>query len=205
MTHADLVQRAAYWLRNSQRCHVVLTERGAGGEIPDAIGWGHSALIVECKVSRVDFFADLKKPHRSVGMGHRRYYLTPPQLLTIKELPSEWGLLEAHPRCIRTVVAATVRAERHLANELRLVLSELSRYQHYGITYPKVTVDGWAYGDWEVGEIGRMAQQATSRRLDNAAYELARAAGHAAVAGGWLRVEDEAVEGKGETCIDSQQ
>jgi hypothetical protein len=39
-THAQLVQRAALWLRNNERCRVVLTEQTTGsGEIPDALGW----------------------------------------------------------------------------------------------------------------------------------------------------------------------
>lgn len=109
--HDWLVSRAVRWLRGSRKCGVVLAEViGAGFEQPDAIGWksaGLHSVLVECKVSRADFRADLKKPHRvnpGMGMGQERYYLTPRGLLDPGEIPEGWGLLEVRGQRIKTVV-----------------------------------------------------------------------------------------------------
>lgn len=98
MTHAELVQRAARWLR-SQGYKVVFTEMTTGaGERPDAIGFnshGNSCLI-ECKTSHADFIGDKEKSFRrnkTRGMGQFRYYLCRKDLIAAKELPEGWGLL----------------------------------------------------------------------------------------------------------------
>ena len=90
LTHAEIVTRAARWLRNGAkipdyklcrrdrqiRCAVVLTEfvGGGGSEIPDAIGWaygGRTSVLVEAKASRADFLGRPKKvspnPPRTLG------------------------------------------------------------------------------------------------------------------------------------------
>lgn len=109
-THAELVERAVRWLHNTRKCAVVASERIATmcDESPDAIGWtarGHS-ILVECKVSMSDVYADKAKRSRviaSVGMGRERYYLTPPGLVpSTYQLADGWGLLEALPTRLRT-------------------------------------------------------------------------------------------------------
>lgn len=99
MTHAELVKCAARWLRSSG-CGIVLTELNtAAGEIPDAIGWSRGfSVLVECKASRADFCADIRKPEREfpeTGMGDWRFYLSPPGVLLPADMPSGWGLLYA--------------------------------------------------------------------------------------------------------------
>lgn len=108
MTHAELVERAERWLRNTKKCGVVLTERGAHGthEIPDAIGWrlGFWSILVECKTSRSDFHRDRKKLSRrnpDMGPGQIRYYMAPEGLLQPEEIPDGWGLLEIRGRTVR--------------------------------------------------------------------------------------------------------
>ena len=99
MTHAQLVERAVRWLR-SYRCGVVLSEQACvSGEMPDAIGWKQAchSVLVECKVTRADFLADRAKPWRQKpekGVGSERFYLIPPELVKVEELPAGWGLLE---------------------------------------------------------------------------------------------------------------
>lgn len=104
MTHAELVERAAKWLRNTRRCGVVLTEAGGGWEIPDAIGWrvgGRFSVLVECKASRADFLRDAKKAHRlhgdTMGVGRERVYMAPAGMLRADEIPAGWGLVEIGP------------------------------------------------------------------------------------------------------------
>lgn len=111
MTHAELVARAERWLRNSKKCGVVFAERRTttGHEVPDAIGWrfGVLSILVECKANRVDFLRDAKKFFRKnpeMGMGQRRYYMTPRGLVRPNEVPEGWGLLEAYGKVVRTIV-----------------------------------------------------------------------------------------------------
>jgi hypothetical protein len=140
LTHAELVTRAARWLSGSRKCVTVLTECSAQvlEEAPDAIGWtcrGHSVLV-ECKTSVSDFYADRTKPSRrrpEFMMGAQRYYLTTPGLLCGRELPEGWGLLEVHPRGDGTIVKVIVEtkgeqfARSRQSSELALLAAELRR------------------------------------------------------------------------------
>jgi hypothetical protein len=136
MTHAQLVEKAVEWLR-AYRCGIVLSEQACvSGEMPDAIGWkraSHSVLI-ECKLSRADFLADRGKPFRQkqeLGLGCERFYLTPPGLLQIKELPAGWGLLEIRKRKVEVLhrSARDLRTASGLAYEMNLLLASLRRVE----------------------------------------------------------------------------
>jgi hypothetical protein len=97
--HSTLVAVGVRWL--SRQCSVVLYEFAtAAGENPDVIGWaaGAGSVLIECKMSRSDFLKDAEKTVRKnqrVGMGQRRFYLCPPDLIQVKDLPAKWGLLWA--------------------------------------------------------------------------------------------------------------
>lgn len=144
MTHADLVKRAASWLRRTKGCGVVLTEHTTGEEFPDAIGYRRGgSIMVECKVSRSDFFADQKKPSRQRGQAERPawqcWYLTPPGLLKPDELQPWWGLLEAGDRLVRVVKAPNTemawddRDPSVLRHDVRRLYQEVRRYQAQGL------------------------------------------------------------------------
>lgn len=111
MTHDDLVERAARWLKNSRKCCVVTTETESAGtvEIPDAVGWHRNgtSTLIECKVNRSDFTGDRhrrdgggkvsgRRRRRGYGgIGTRRYYMAPKGLITACDaLPWGWGRLE---------------------------------------------------------------------------------------------------------------
>lgn len=136
MTHAQLVERAVRWLR-SYRCGVVLSEQAcASGEMPDAIGWKRAchSVLVECKVTRADFLADRGKPFRlkpEQGVGSERFYLTPPALVKIEELPVGWGLLELRRGRIEMVQASTknLRTATGFRYEMNLLLASLRRVE----------------------------------------------------------------------------
>jgi hypothetical protein len=124
--HDELCGRAARWLKNTRKCRLVLREVvSCARETPDAIGWRWgSSTLVECKTSRADFRRDQKKVgHASPdwGMGEYRYYMTPPGLLRVDELPEGWGLLEVHGRRVRVVHEATRRelCPRYYHDELQ--------------------------------------------------------------------------------------
>ena len=118
MTHAELVQIGARYMRKTLRCSPVLTERKCAfaREVPDVIGWRcggfkphplHDTLdsfVIEVKVNRGDFLRDMKKPHRNgPAYGRYRFYLTPKGLIGPDELPERWGLLEFDERKVRRV------------------------------------------------------------------------------------------------------
>lgn len=149
MTHAELVERAARWLRNTRKCGVVLTEfHSASVEIPDAIGWNASqahiprSILVECKTSLSDFYSDGKKPGRkgrtaTHGIGRERYYLAPPDILTaelVRRNRPKWGLLEAWPKSIRVKLNAESFCLQTAWRELPVLYSFARRISQYGLT-----------------------------------------------------------------------
>lgn len=122
LTHKILCEIAVRWLRRpfsqlGPDCAIALSEVKSGwaGEAPDAIGWRSKgdefdgSVVVECKVSRSDFLADKKKPHRqSGGIGNWRYYMCPEGLISPAELPEKWGLLYVNARGHVKVIAGPV-------------------------------------------------------------------------------------------------
>lgn len=108
--HGRLVGLGARWLRK-QGFAVVATELNALAcmEIPDVVGFRAAcSVVLEVKVSRADFFADAKKPHRQPGapaLGTYRFMLCPEGMVATSELPPGWGLLQARGRVVEPVLA----------------------------------------------------------------------------------------------------
>lgn len=99
-THDQLVLAAYRWVKNKTACGVAIRELyslASNGEYPDVIGFGCGmSVLVECKTSRADFLADQRKifrQHPPLGMGTYRFYCCKPGLLSVSDLPSNWGLL----------------------------------------------------------------------------------------------------------------
>lgn len=106
-THKQLCEIAEKWLRKRKKQNIVYptfpvtcTEIACfngqnWNEIPDAFGVNnYESCVIECKISRGDFLADLKKPFRKEnGMGNLRLYLCPEGLIKPEDLPEKWGLL----------------------------------------------------------------------------------------------------------------
>ena len=147
---------AEQWLRRRYRCGIVLSEQScAGGETPDVIGWKGSStpsrakpraardgdpgscrsVVIECKISRADFFVDREKPFRKQpenGMGCERFYLVPQALIRADELPQGWGLLECKGREITMAVKPrrqSQRTEIGMKWEMNLLLASLRRVE----------------------------------------------------------------------------
>ena len=138
MTHQQLVRLAEQWLRSRYRCGIVLSEQScASGETPDVIAWKGKcrSVVVECKVSRADFFADQEKPFRKdpgLAMGCERFYLVPQGLVAAHDLPKKWGLLEAKGREARMAVKPCRQSQRSqtgLMWEMNLLLASLRRVE----------------------------------------------------------------------------
>ena len=103
-------------------------------ENPDVIGWalGAGSILIECKLSRSDFIKDAAKIVRRnprAGMGQRRYYLCPPDLIQVKDLPAKWGLLWASKGQVIVKREARGCPDRNLAAEVQFLSSMLRRAQ----------------------------------------------------------------------------
>jgi hypothetical protein len=131
--HSTLVAMGVRWL--SRQCSVVLYEFAtAADENPDVIGWvpGADSVLIECKLTRPDFLRDATKAVRKnprAGMAKRRYYLCPPDVIQVKDLPPKWGLLWATNRQVIVQREARGHAERNLGAEVRFLSSMLRRAQ----------------------------------------------------------------------------
>lgn len=137
--HDQLTVRAVRWLQNSRRCVFILVEPlcPAGSEIPDAIGWTYRgrSIVVECKASLPDFYSDRRKPPRQKfgGLGTLRYYMTKPGLLRAQKLPTYWGLLEVHPKQVRTITQAEVPPwRRYVPTSVIWEMGMLASYREHG-------------------------------------------------------------------------
>lgn len=142
--HAAIVEAAVRWLKRNG-CAAILSDpfRSSLVEQPDAIGWRDSiSLTVEAKVSRSDFFADAKKPHRinpERAVGDWRFYATPTGLVSAPELPEGWGLLEWDGKSLKPVHgvprgncnwhAAPFRDRTNKRVETQLLVSAIHRPQ----------------------------------------------------------------------------
>ena len=97
--HKELVAVAVAQLKR-WRCLPICAEmvtQNIYGEVPDAIGWtSRASILIECKASRSDFLADLKKVFRvdfpESGMGDFRFYFTNPGVITSEtDIPLGWA------------------------------------------------------------------------------------------------------------------
>src|ERR1017187_4500861 len=105
MTHKELIKLGAKWLKQVEKCTVVVAEKSNGYEIPDLIAWrgARASILIECKASRSDFRADSKKWFRegNLGMGQTKYFLAPLGVIPADEIPQGWGLLEVEGATIQ--------------------------------------------------------------------------------------------------------
>ncbi|ASW04113.1 hypothetical protein [Paraburkholderia aromaticivorans] len=108
--HKLLVTLGERWLKR-EGFAVVASELVTGGtrEQADVIGFrSNCSALIEAKASRSDFLADARKPHRVAGgLGVYRFYLCPPGVIEVSDLPDRWGLLYAEGRGVRDVLRPT--------------------------------------------------------------------------------------------------
>jgi hypothetical protein len=94
-THKELVEIAYKWVLKNCSVGIAFKELySLASEIPDVIAFGGwESIVIECKASRSDFLGDMKKPHRTKGMGNWRFYCCPKGMIKVGELPEKWGLI----------------------------------------------------------------------------------------------------------------
>ncbi|MEG0983076.1 hypothetical protein [Algoriella sp.] len=101
MTHSDLVEIGYKWIL--KKCSFAFKEmKCLNNEIPDVIGFrSNVSFLIEAKTSKSDFLIDKKKPFRikpELGVGDFRFFITPVGLISIEELPDNWGLIEVNQK-----------------------------------------------------------------------------------------------------------
>ena len=150
MTHDQLCVRALRWLRNTKRCNPTFSCNASCPEIPDAIGWSaHGSIVVECKTSILDFYADGEKYIRYTrpgwhsqirgngrkrqikeagyqkivipSMGDYRYFLCEPGIIELSHMDKypDHGLLHVVGRQVKVILEAKERESPNLRGELR--------------------------------------------------------------------------------------
>lgn len=135
--HRELCDIGARFLKNHINCnfrcqYVVVEFASLCNERPDVYGYrgGSHTVLIEVKVSRSDFLADAKKPHRKEGngIGSNRYYLCPEGLIRIEELPEKWGLLYCDSTGRVTVIKQSDTFEvRDFKDEMSVMYSIIRR------------------------------------------------------------------------------
>jgi hypothetical protein len=168
--HSTLVAMGVRWL--GRRCSVVLYEFAtAADENPDVIGWasGAGSVLIECKLSRSVFVRDAKKTVRKnprAGMGQRRYYLCPTDVIQVKELPPKWGLLWVTKGQVIVKREARGHAERNLVAEVQFLSSMLRRAQ--------IRIGSRPLSEWLRGENRFEAKRGVSPNRHQAIRESSR-------------------------------
>ena len=130
ITHNDLCIKAGNWLKRGISCEklydsfnerffkpafgvVMIEQVNSSSEIPDAIGVvSCGSCLIECKATRSDFLSDKNKIFRKKpfsGVGDWRYYLSPPDIISVEDLPDGWGLLHLVGRSIKVIKKAEIQ------------------------------------------------------------------------------------------------
>jgi len=139
MDHNTLTTLGSKWLKNHvengtvPNCNIIandLRTATATGEQPDVIGWcSWASVLIETKISRLDFKQDFKKVFRInefLGIGNFRYYLVPESLISPDEIPKKWGLLYYSERGIE-IIKTAAKSESNLDCERTILLSIIRR------------------------------------------------------------------------------
>ena len=175
ITHDQLVDAAYLWLTKTQKCSFAFKELRSfalSGEQPDCFGFKNSlpgTILCECKASRADFLADAKKKFRKnpeLGAGSYRFYVCPPGLITVEDLPPSWGLVYVNPKTKKPRMIHGPKGnawgfygkeflftERNLDTEYMMMATALRRLNlrgHFPDIYKGVIVNNGANNEQEV-------------------------------------------------------
>lgn len=148
------------------------------------IGWAPEAgsVLIECKLSRADFLRDSQKGVRkepATGMGQRRYYLSPVEVIQVKDLPPKWGLLCVARGQVTVKRQARGHPERNLSAEVRFLSSMLRRAQ--------IRIGTRPLSEWLRGENRLEAKRGVSpndRHTRTASESKVRGTGRTAISSG---------------------
>lgn len=123
----ELLRKNAFWFLRKEKCgkkglgcSVVLSElSGQGADRPDAIGWRYAqSVVVECIRTRSDFLEYIANTTEArVAVGQHRFFIAPRGLISLEELPPDWGLLELEGTTVVQTKEAPPRALSRAGHE----------------------------------------------------------------------------------------
>jgi len=184
VNHDDLVKRAVKWLKSAiyaknpkptgtldkvwykPACGVAVPELVSGnyGEIPDAFGWDRdNSWLVECKASRSDFLANRRK--LTTGIASYRFFLCPPAIVSVGELPDGWGLLYCHAKKISVAAWPIKNTHRNIRGEMSMMYSLLRRVELRG-QLRRCLAPKWGGDRKSSVTVGGSEPGSTKQRLD---------------------------------------
>lgn len=109
LTHKEVAIAATKFIKNFFGCDLAAWEFSGGYQDEQCDGYclnRRGSHVIEAKVSRADFLADRKKPHRADpanSVGQYKFYAVPetPGIIKEGEIPQNWGLIyvDAKKRC----------------------------------------------------------------------------------------------------------
>jgi hypothetical protein len=129
--------------------------------------YGTHSYLIECKVSRSDFFADRAKPFRcepALGMGLYRYFMAPSGVLTVDDLEEKcdgWGLLEVRGRSVFVLREAKPHTSHNQAEEIAQLVQALAQAQ-FRVPEP---LHVWLTGP--DSPVGKMREQQRQQREED--------------------------------------
>ena len=165
MIHVELVALAARWLRGTAKCQVVFAEPTVQTyEMPDAIGWcGGQSLLIECKASQSDAYADSTKEWRqlSEGMGNFRYVMAPTVVSAglgkwLATRYPRYGLLAAAPKRVRVILQPAWRElDQYASQDEREILAKSFHRVQQGRRFIAGTSRFEPYHDFNLRQLRR--------------------------------------------------
>lgn len=137
MTHDQLLIKVSRWLKKHEQnmivpnCSLVINDLStAHRSRPDVIGFNsHTSVLLEVKVSRGDFLADREKAVRkdeSLEVGELRYFVSPPGIIRVVDLPPGWGLIHFSNNKF-SVEKVSEEFSANLEGERKILLSHIRR------------------------------------------------------------------------------
>lgn len=132
LSHNELCKIGCTFLRE-QYCSIIINQPNnlLNGESPDAIGFHgyNQSHVVEAKTSRSDFLSDKNKAFRAnpkLGVGVFRWFICEPGLISVEDLPDNWGLVYA-VKGKREIIKEAKLQERNVMAEMCLLYNTARR------------------------------------------------------------------------------
>ncbi len=135
LTHDQLAELGAKWLSRHGYKYTFANMRAEFfKENPDVLGMRagfYESFVIEVKVSRADFLADKKKPHRELGkgIGMNYAYLAPKGLIDVSEVPYGWWLLEVSDGNKPKI--SVVKGVKTIKSKLEFLHTDVDEMHHF--------------------------------------------------------------------------
>jgi len=107
---------------------------------------GYRAVAYEIKINRSDYLAERRRPeklHDALKIATQFYYVTPPSLLRLIEIPETFGLIEFNKLGRATVIRAASEIEPDMNTDARYVARLARKYARDTLVRFGVDLNDW--------------------------------------------------------------